>query len=102
MGNRYTLDPLLDDSGLDLDQDGLSNIEEFSANTNATLPDIDGDGLSDGDEVNVYLSNPTNRDTDADTIPDGWEVNNGLDHWMQTMQQLIRTVMDWIISPSFS
>jgi hypothetical protein len=42
-------------------------------------PDTDSDGLTDGDEVHVYLTNPTQADSDQDTMPDGWEVHNGLD-----------------------
>ena len=40
-----------------------------------TLPDTDGDGLSDGAEVNVYFTNPRLVDTDGDTLSDGAEVN---------------------------
>lgn len=36
--------------------------------------DTDGDGLTNYQEVVVYLTNPTLADTDGDTIPDGAEV----------------------------
>ena len=36
--------------------------------------DGDDDGLLDGDEVNIYLTDPTNPDTDGDGLPDGYEV----------------------------
>ncbi|MCX6781029.1 MAG: hypothetical protein NT003_02855 [Candidatus Magasanikbacteria bacterium] len=39
--------------------------------------DIDGDGLSDYDELYVYHSSPYMRDTDSDGIPDGEEVRRG-------------------------
>lgn len=42
--------------------------------TNPKVVDTDGDGLSDGTEVNTYHSNPTLKDTDGDTIPDNVEV----------------------------
>ncbi len=71
-------DPLVDDSSLDPDLDNLTNIEEFNAGTDANLADTDKDGLSDGDEVKVYGSNPTSVDTDGDGIQDDWEVENGL------------------------
>ena len=91
----------------DTDDDGLSLIEEFKANTDPTLEDTDGDGLPDGWEVrfstitgvdplvaatvaelisdtdNDGLSligefkantDPTSKDTDGDGLPDGWEV----------------------------
>ena len=38
--------------------------------------DLDADGVSDGDEITVYHSDPENRDTDGDRINDGNEVNN--------------------------
>ena len=43
--------------------------------TNARNPDGDGDGLSDGLEVNTYFTNPNNNDTDADGLLDGAEVD---------------------------
>ncbi|MHA1930150.1 MAG: hypothetical protein ACTSV2_16385 [Candidatus Thorarchaeota archaeon] len=42
-------------------------------------PDSDDDGLTDGDEVHVYGSDPTNSDTDGDGISDGEEVAMGQD-----------------------
>ncbi|MCX5771118.1 MAG: immunoglobulin domain-containing protein [Candidatus Hydrogenedentes bacterium] len=41
--------------------------------------DVDGDGLTDSDEVNVYGTEPTNPDSDADGMDDGWEVAYGFD-----------------------
>ena len=43
----------------DFDTDGLSNLEEFNLGTTPTLPDTDGDGVTDGDEVNLYGLDPT-------------------------------------------
>ncbi len=34
--------------------------------------DTDGDGLIDGDEVNIYGTDPLNPDTDGDGMPDGY------------------------------
>jgi len=39
--------------------------------------DTDGDGLSDGDEVSIYGTNPLEPDTDGDGFDDGWEVARG-------------------------
>ncbi len=41
--------------------------------------DTDGDGLSDYDELNIYLTSPYLPDTDSDGIPDGDEVRSGDD-----------------------
>ena len=43
----------------------------------ATLVDSDGDGLSDGAEVNTYATNPLNPDSDHDGFNDGVEVAAG-------------------------
>src|SRR5207237_10170944 len=59
----------------DLDQDGLTNLEEEDLLTDLTNPDTDGDGLSDGDEVHKYKSNPLSRDSDSDLLNDAFEVN---------------------------
>lgn len=39
------------DQFYDLDEDGLSNLEEFNNNTDPNTADTDGDGVNDGDEV---------------------------------------------------
>ena len=44
------------DSLSDLDQDGLSNIEEYIYSTNPNNIDTDGDGLNDFDEINMVLT----------------------------------------------
>ena len=59
----------------DDDKDGLSNIQEAQLGTDPKNPDTDGDGLTDGAEVNQYGTNPKLQDTDGDTLSDGVEVN---------------------------
>ncbi len=96
------LDPLVDDTTLDYDSDGLNNLEEFLLGTLANNNDTDNDGLSDGEEVNswntdptledtdadqltdyeeiiIYFTNATNSDTEEDGIEDGYEIFNDLD-----------------------
>jgi hypothetical protein len=68
------LNPLVGDSTLDADSDGLRNIQEFTHQSDPCLTDTDGDGLNDGAEVNTYLTDPTKADTDGDGMPDGYEV----------------------------
>ncbi len=63
----------------DPDHDGLTNLEEFQRGTDPQKADTDGDGLKDGDEVNVYHTNPLLYDTDGDGLGDGLEVQTGSD-----------------------
>lgn len=45
----------------------------------ADNPDLDGDGITNDDEVNIYGTDPNNPDTDGDGINDGDEINGGSD-----------------------
>ncbi|MFT5296134.1 MAG: outer membrane protein assembly factor BamB [Colwellia sp.] len=63
------------DAALDSDEDGLTNLEEFSLRTNPIVADTDDDGLLDGEEVNTYLTSPLESDSDQDGLTDGAEVN---------------------------
>jgi len=60
----------------DKDGDGLLNKEEKALGTDPKNPDTDGDGLSDGDELNIYHTDPLKADSDGDQLTDGDEVNN--------------------------
>lgn len=59
----------------DDDGDGLSNLQEAQLGTDPKNTDTDGDGLSDGAEVNQFGTNPKIQDSDGDTLSDGKEVN---------------------------
>lgn len=59
----------------DSDGDGLTNREEKELGTDPRNPDTDGDGLSDGAEVNTYKTKPLVADTDGDGLKDGEEVH---------------------------
>ncbi len=67
--------PVVKKEAKDSDNDGLSDDYEKEIGTNPLNPDTDGDGLTDGDEVNRYKTNPLNPDTDGDGLKDGDEVN---------------------------
>ncbi len=62
-------------SALKSDGDGLTNAEEATLGTDPDNPDTDGDGLSDGDEVDIHETDPLDEDTDDDGITDGDEVD---------------------------
>jgi len=60
-----------DDDG---DQDGLNNHEEAQVGTAYSVGDTDNDSLPDGDEVNIYNTNPISLDTDSDSLTDSEEI----------------------------
>lgn len=55
----------------DIDEDGLSNQEEYEYGTDPFEVDTDGDGLGDKDEIDSGTTQPDNPDTDGDGISDG-------------------------------
>ncbi len=67
------------DAGGDPDGDGLSNVREFQAGSDPFDPDTDGDTLTDGDEVDLYGTDPTLRDTDGGGREDQQEIADGTD-----------------------
>ncbi len=88
-----------DGAEADNDQDGLTNLQEQTADSNPRSADTDGDGLGDAQELqfgtkvaNVDTDrdgltdkqeidaghNPSDPDMDRDGLIDGWEVAHGL------------------------
>jgi hypothetical protein len=66
-------------NGQDTDQDGIADQDELLVTgTDANNPDSDGDGLSDGIEVQNRM-NPLDADMDHDGVNDGQEVAQGTD-----------------------
>ncbi|MHA1973108.1 MAG: hypothetical protein ACTSW1_08950 [Candidatus Hodarchaeales archaeon] len=61
-------------ANLDLDSDGLWDSIEPGLGLNNKSQDTDGDGLSDGMEINEFFTDPLRKDSDGDGIPDGQEV----------------------------
>ncbi|MDB4384008.1 sulfatase-like hydrolase/transferase [bacterium] len=98
-------DPDADDAALDLDNDGLTNLQEFLGQnaagevtgygqTQSGSSDSDGDSLSDGEELDGSLNpwtagvkgappgdstNPNKSDSDNDGVNDGAEIAAGSD-----------------------
>jgi hypothetical protein len=64
-----------DPSQADEDSDNLGDV----CDANLGNPDADSDGLLDGDEVNIYGTDPENPDHDGDGELDGDEVALGTD-----------------------
>ncbi len=83
MGNLII--PNTNPNNPDSDGDGLNDGDEIDLGTNPNNPDSDGDGLDDSVETNTgtYVStsntgtNPSASDTDGDNLSDGAEVNIG-------------------------
>lgn len=61
----------------DTDGDQLNDSQEFTLGTDQNNSDSDYDGLFDGEEVNIYHTNPLSPDSDGDGFFDGTEVDNG-------------------------
>jgi hypothetical protein len=75
----HGMNPLLNDSWMDVDGDMLTALEEYLAGTSIYSTDTDLDTLSDFDELRVYLTNPCHPDSDLDALPDAYEVAHDLD-----------------------
>jgi hypothetical protein len=84
----------------DPDHDGLTNLQEFQLGTDPNNQDTDGDGLSDGDEVNKYHTSPLIPDTDGDGIPDGIEVRTGSNPLDRNSYDLSKAVSQFTVSPA--
>ena len=67
-------DPLGDACDPDDDNDGLSDVDEAIYGSITTDPDTDDDTIRDGDEVYIYLTDPTTIHSDGDTLTDDQEL----------------------------
>ena len=63
----------------DPDSDGLTNLEEYNYDIDPLNDDTDNDGISDGNEVKIYLTSPKESDSDTDKVSDGQELANCYD-----------------------
>ncbi len=64
---------------LDSDADGLCDVDEPQHGTDPLNADSDGDGLSDGEELNTHGTDPLNPDSDGDFYADSREIEEGTD-----------------------
>ncbi|MCA9602536.1 MAG: hypothetical protein R3A78_08290 [Polyangiales bacterium] len=86
-GDQFDLDGdgLGDTCDEDIDGDGMTDGEEQAVGfdprdpSDGALVDSDRDGLLNADEVRLHGTDPTNADSDGDGMPDGWEVAQGFD-----------------------
>lgn len=76
------------DAGLDADNDRLTNLQEYQANTDPNNPDTDGDGIPDWWEV-AYNTGATIANAFADTDGDG--LNNLLEFQLESRPDLADT-----------
>jgi YVTN family beta-propeller protein len=83
----------------DPDHDGLTNLQEFQIGTDPNKADTDGDGLTDGQEVLLYHTNPLLFSTDGTGIPDGIEVQTGT-LGLTLTQKLAKAISTFTVSPS--
>ncbi len=61
-------------SAEDLDADNYVDALELEVGLDPANPDTDGDGVADGDEAAIYLTDPFTWDTDGDGLADGEEL----------------------------
>ncbi len=72
-------DTLCDVESDDTDGDGLSDEREEELGTDPGVADSDGDGVTDGEEVDTHGTDPVIADTDGDGVSDGDELDEGTD-----------------------
>jgi outer membrane protein OmpA-like peptidoglycan-associated protein len=73
-GFLFGLTLTFESGSADHDKDGLTNDQEKQLGTDPKNPDTDGDGLTDGEEVNKYNTDPKKADSDGDGLSDYDEV----------------------------
>ncbi len=76
---EYTTGPMSNPITEDTNSLTIAGVENIVAVFIVESPDIDGDGILNEDETNIYGTDPTNPDTDGDGIDDGVEITNGTD-----------------------
>jgi len=88
------------DAFIDIDSDGLTNLEEYNHNLDVSNPDCDGDGLLDGEEVKKYHTDPLNPDSDGDGISDYEEVKSAenMIHPVSDIQKSLVSLLTFLMT----
>lgn len=76
---EYTVGPMSNATTEDTNSIDILQPENIVAFFIADNPDLDGDGVTNDDEVNIHGTDPNDPDTDDDGIDDGDEVAGGSD-----------------------
>jgi len=76
---EYTVGPMSNAIAEDTNSLDINAPENIVAFFIADNPDLDGDGITNDDEINIYGTDPNNPDTDGDGVNDGDEIANGSD-----------------------
>jgi len=87
------------DAAGDLDNDGLTNLQEYQRGTLLHVADSDGDGLRDGEEISAG-TNPLLADTDGDGIRDGLEVQTGSNPLDPSSYNLAQALQSITVTPN--
>ena len=108
---HYNLNHTVFDSGYDIDNDFLTNLNEFINQTNPNLADTDNDGLLDGEEfnsisseLNVY-SNPVEGLYDVKAVCNGtnyfvyWDNDSGV--YAKILDANANTIKDTFLVNTF-
>ncbi|MBI5664350.1 MAG: thrombospondin type 3 repeat-containing protein [Nitrospirae bacterium] len=73
------------------DQDGMTNLQEYQSGTNPTNPDTDSDGVRDGDDNCLLISNLEQTDTESDGIGDVCDNDDDNDGLIDVEEETIGT-----------
>ncbi len=85
----------------DPDRDGFTNKQEFDTGTDPNNPDSDSDGIADGDEKNVFDTDPllsrTYREgdySDADFVKGGYDIHTNAPYTDSRKDEIVNRIKD--------
>ncbi|MEE2025772.1 thrombospondin type 3 repeat-containing protein [Alkalimonas mucilaginosa] len=80
----YTLEAFVDN-----DMDGVDDIKELALGMDPTNPDMDGDGIVDGNEYWVFINGVLNHDVDSDGVPNWLDLDSDGDGIADAIEGLL-------------